>query len=406
MAPTSQLTPSLLSLLPSYNLQTLPPSLIHLSESLLAQSRQRASHLKTDEEIARGYACCEIACNRLRAKLRLPPPKAGGAPCKPAVYKRLVGFLGGVLAEKEDGTGKGTPQSTPGRKRNRDGGVKNGVVVEGKREAVTPSKAKSKSTGGNTFLGKIKASAQKSAGDEADGEAPSYVMPSIRKLCRTFATPLLAPHVYTGVCVVVKLDGLWPPNEDKDLDALKETVTGYLIGLYLMTLTRMMIAKMQRTVYMSLCAKSVEVLEYESGTDSVSASIRRINQRGYASGQDWFASVPEDAFDFDPDACGEGSEDREEGEAERFDDEEEDDEDVILPGRQRRKIARSMDEDDPEGVLLPGLHTMMSKALDYLNEERVKEYEKWKKQFLSKLDKLDKSSKSPAIRAGKIVAVN
>ncbi|KAJ9613128.1 hypothetical protein H2200_003069 [Cladophialophora chaetospira] len=402
MAPSaSALTPSLLSLLPSYTAQTLPPSLVHLSESLLAQSRQRASHLKQDEEIARAYACCEIACLRLRAKLRLPAPKSGGAPCKPASYKRLVGFLSGVLSEDVTGT----PKSTPGgKKRTRDGMVKNGTLVEEHDEPSTPSK----STRGNTFLGKVKIGAQKNT-EDAGQEAPSYVMPSIRKLCKTFSTPLLAPHVYTGVCVALKLDGLWPPGEDSEEDTLKDSVIGILIGLYLMTLTVMQkAAKMKKTVYQETCAKAVEVLDFIKGVKGVEVSIRRINQQGYASGQDWFAGVPKRVFEFDPDAIGEADGDSEEGEEANpaGDGDDEDEDDVILSSRRRRKAAKSIDEDDPEGILLPGLHTMMQDSFDLLSDERTRAFEKWKKQFLQKLDRLDKSAKPRAVKARKAVAVN
>ena len=45
----------------------LPPELVELATSLLAQSRSRASSLKADEEIARAYACANIACERCEA---------------------------------------------------------------------------------------------------------------------------------------------------------------------------------------------------------------------------------------------------------------------------------------------------------------------------------------------------
>jgi origin recognition complex subunit 6 len=43
---------------------TLPPELIELARSLLAQSRMKASTLKAEEEIGRTYACANIACER------------------------------------------------------------------------------------------------------------------------------------------------------------------------------------------------------------------------------------------------------------------------------------------------------------------------------------------------------
>ena len=42
----------------------LPSELIELALSLLAQSRNKASSLKAEEEIARSYACADIACER------------------------------------------------------------------------------------------------------------------------------------------------------------------------------------------------------------------------------------------------------------------------------------------------------------------------------------------------------
>ena len=43
----------------------LPPELVNLATSLLAQSRNKASNLKAEEEIARTYACANLACERL-----------------------------------------------------------------------------------------------------------------------------------------------------------------------------------------------------------------------------------------------------------------------------------------------------------------------------------------------------
>lgn len=50
-------------LIPSLS-SPLPSELVELATSLLAQSRNKASSLKADEEIARSYACANIACER------------------------------------------------------------------------------------------------------------------------------------------------------------------------------------------------------------------------------------------------------------------------------------------------------------------------------------------------------
>ncbi|ETI20899.1 hypothetical protein G647_07242 [Cladophialophora carrionii CBS 160.54] len=457
------LTLTLVSLLPSYTVSTLPARLIQLSESLLAQSRQRAPHLKPEEEIARAHACCEIACLRLRAKLRLPAPKTGGAPCKPATYRKLVAFLGGVLDETPTTTTSkstdGTPQKptpgTAGKKRTADGSIKTGVEGidserRGKGKASgtngatrTPSKSKTKSTTSTsssrsttrkegTFRGKVNGLAHRDAAAAAEEEeAPRYVMSLIRRLCRTFVTPLLAPHVYTGVCVVLKLDGLWPPplredpahdvagEKEKEEKHLEEKITGLLVALYLMALTRMQKAsKMTTAVYKATCARAVAVLGYHPGVKGVEGWIRRINQQGYARGQEWFGSVPERVFEFDPNAGGdiveaedgeedEGEDDEGDGQEGRPDgdhgEEEDDDDDLIISGRRRPRNSGQPGieddeevEEDPDGVLLPGLHTMMHLGLDFLGEERTREFEQWKKQFLQRLDRLDRADKSHA----------
>ncbi|KIW60801.1 hypothetical protein PV05_00988 [Exophiala xenobiotica] len=404
MAP-SAIQQSLAVLIPTYS-QKLPPQLTHLAESLLAQSRQRASHLKPEEEIARAYACCEIACKRLRPTCRLPAVKSSGAPCKPAVYKKLLTFLERVLDEDSAQTPKSTPN---GRKRAVDGQIK---PVE--PTPTTPSKTGRGGTpASGGFLGRIRAASGKTTSRDGDGtgaedEAPSWLMPSIRKLCRLCSTPLLAPHVYTGTCVVLRLAGLWPRPEDGGEDAesdqnsvsFKEDVTGLLIALYLMTLTRMKTGNMTTSVYKSTCSKSAEELEYKPAASGVEVWIRRINREGYCGQQDWWVSVPEGVFDFDPNnkdsrVARSASDDVGENEVDE-------EEDVILSSKRRRKTSgsgESEDEDDPEGVLLPGLHTMMQNAVDFLSEERTRDYVNWKKQFLRKLDRLDKRPAASATRA-------
>lgn len=53
---------ALASLLPM--LEEIPDLLLRLADSLLAQSRSSGGTLKPEAEIARPYACAEIACAR------------------------------------------------------------------------------------------------------------------------------------------------------------------------------------------------------------------------------------------------------------------------------------------------------------------------------------------------------
>ncbi|KAH6851109.1 origin recognition complex subunit 6 [Chaetomium sp. MPI-CAGE-AT-0009] len=101
---------TLLSLLPTHN-SDLPESLTQLASSLLAQSRNRASTLKAEEEVARLYACANLACDRLKITLNLPPidPRP---PIPPRIYKRLYNHLDKILPATASTPSRHTPGGT------------------------------------------------------------------------------------------------------------------------------------------------------------------------------------------------------------------------------------------------------------------------------------------------------
>ncbi|KAI5839347.1 origin recognition complex subunit 6-domain-containing protein [Morchella snyderi] len=101
----------------------LPPELIQLAASLVAQSKNRISNLKPNEEICREYVCAHIACDRLRTQLDLPtitprlplPKKTYGA-----LYTQFQKALPlrtraptAPPASSATGTGNGASTSTP-----------------------------------------------------------------------------------------------------------------------------------------------------------------------------------------------------------------------------------------------------------------------------------------------------
>ncbi|KAL4727387.1 hypothetical protein ACLX1H_006299 [Fusarium chlamydosporum] len=109
-----QIEQALLSLMPTYG-SDLPPALVELAGSLLAQSRHRASALKTEEEIARLYACANIACDRLKITLDLPPIEPR-PPIPPRIYNRLYTHLDNILPSSAStpsraAAGRRTPSS-------------------------------------------------------------------------------------------------------------------------------------------------------------------------------------------------------------------------------------------------------------------------------------------------------
>lgn len=61
---------ALATLLPTHA-QDMPPELRSLALSFVAQSRSSSSSLKPDEEIARPFACAELACKRSVLTIRI-----------------------------------------------------------------------------------------------------------------------------------------------------------------------------------------------------------------------------------------------------------------------------------------------------------------------------------------------
>lgn len=346
------------NLLPTTN--PLPPRLVNLSASILAQSRNRASHLKPDEEIARSFACAEIACKRLRAQLRLPPT-AGRSPCKPGVYKKLLGFLEGVLGEAQAST---TTKSTTPKKR----------LADGQPKAVDMRKQVSASQREQTFAGTI----DENVLDANASEAPDFVMPLIRKLCKTFSTPLLPPHVYTGTCVILKLSKLWPPRRGskgkaKDEVTYRNPVMMVIIGVYFMVLSRMQKGKVTADIFASRLGRALEVSELDTAPEDVEEWIKKMNAEGWCRGQGWWDTVPEDVMDSD------------EVEVQHYDSGIEEDEIVASRIRRRRSSLEEEAEDDPEDVLLLGLGTMMQDSVDWLSEEKKLSFLDWKHGIMNKI---------------------
>ena len=275
--------------------------------------------------------------------------------------------------------------------------------TQGKRkreqpEPSTPSKkaksiAESKSSATRTpssYVGKIKATTSKTEEDEQ--EAPPFVMPAVRKLCRVFGTPDMTPHVYTGTCIVLKLSNLWPrpgldeaTEEDLEItDEMFETdITALITALYLMVLTRMMQAKMTSKLFKSISSKAVEFLERLEDEKSIEVWVKTVNKEGYAKGQEWWNSVPERVFEFgveQVEAATVGDE------VEGILDDGEEGGDAEVAGKVRKEELNL--EPDPEGILLPGLGTMMQDAVDWTSEERKNEFEEWKQEILVRLESL------------------
>ncbi|OMP88156.1 Origin recognition complex subunit 6 [Diplodia seriata] len=225
---------ALVGLVPAHN-GPLPPELLNTAVSLLAQSRNKASSLRPEEEIARTYVCAHLACERLKQRLNLPPI-APRPPIPPRSYKKVYAYFDSALTTtttpSSSFSGAPGPQpQTPSRRATRAAATTTTTTPTSKRTAApttatTPSRtptAKTAATttprGGartptaTTASGKRKRgtattttpSAARNGDNDDDGIVPSYVTPLIRALCRALGAPGAAvPHVYAGVRSILR----------------------------------------------------------------------------------------------------------------------------------------------------------------------------------------------------------
>ncbi|KAG8160471.1 hypothetical protein KVR01_010007 [Diaporthe batatas] len=204
-----QIEAALLSLLPTQN-SNLPPSLVELASSLLAQSRLRASTLKAEEEVAR----------LLKISLNLPPIEPR-PPVPPRIYKRLYTHLDKILpASSVSGRGRANGPGTPRSKQlsspasrplpSRRTPSKELSLAAFRTPAKPASTAKSSSTSTATSLGP---------------SFPPWLRPTATHLCsalRQGRGPDLAPTVIFG------LESIIAPNRRRTDD---EWVNGHLAAL-------------------------------------------------------------------------------------------------------------------------------------------------------------------------------
>ncbi|PHH61521.1 hypothetical protein CDD81_312 [Ophiocordyceps australis] len=178
-----QMELALLSLMPSWG-SDLPPALVDLADSLMAQSQHKASTLKADEEIARHYACANIACDRLKVALDLPPIQPR-PPVAPRVYKRLYAHLDNVLASK-----LGPQRSNGKRASTRDGALSSRPLPS----RLTPTK--------DASLAPFRPSKEPKSTGRRHALHP-WVPPVIRFLCAETDSMKFMPTMLAGVeCIV------------------------------------------------------------------------------------------------------------------------------------------------------------------------------------------------------------
>lgn len=372
---------------------TLPPTLIDLATSLLAQSRAKAPSLKPDEEIARTFACSHIACERLKNKLSLEIGKVG-PPCGPRVYKRLYAFLDSALP---------AAPSTPRTNRVKD---VEATPASGRsaRQAANVGASEPKATPGS--LGKRSRAAVQI--DATTSDLPRFTMALIRHVCTVMETPGIAMHVYAGVESAYR--ALQSANEDVSATGTPSKrqksnagdmlyampvpkarqIPAFVAAIHMFATSKKSEgretpdvedkSKTQAAVESYFSKQKVSPVKVDSDLLSKDCNAYFLHAETTWQDMEWYKNVP--AGDIaEGTTC---NNDRTEPTTPRK-------RPAKTPLRRKEKHAqRPLDEDDhgPAG-LLPGLGTMFQPAVDWLSEERQSEFAMWKQDLLQSVTAIE-----------------
>ncbi|KAF2447883.1 hypothetical protein P171DRAFT_408421 [Karstenula rhodostoma CBS 690.94] len=347
----------------------LPPELVDLALSLLARSRSVAHSLKPDEEIARPYACAQLACERLKKRLNLPAI-APRPPCPPRIYKKLYGYLESALpapaaATREPQTPRKSASSAP------------------------PSARTTPKTPRTPLSAKPTPKSTRRDGNKNE-EPPTWLAPTIRGLLRAFDYPNATGNVYTGVEIILPLLARMsaaaaetPSKRPRRAAAISQPslseisdsrILGLIAVVSFYVLNRMLDQNITPEQFIKWTDKAVATLLESPAAKDVSeadlqAEIESLMPMAQEEGwvrMEWFLNVlPPSAEEM------EGVEATNSAPA------------VIA---NRGHSLRNFGSD------YIGLGTMMQDATDYLGERQREDYATWKAGIMARVEAIDASS--------------
>ncbi|KAF2869619.1 origin recognition complex, subunit 6 [Massariosphaeria phaeospora] len=352
---------ALTGLLPTIN-GPLPDELIEFAVSLLTRSRSVTYGLKPDEEIARPYACAQLACERLKKRLNLPTISSR-PPCRPRAYKKLYNYLESAL-----------PESTK------------------PREPETPRKASRKALASTQATPKTPLSAKRTPRNtrntqDAGSVPPEWTMATIRTLVRALSNPSAAPHVYTGVeCVLpllARMSAAAPETPSKrprrtavasqpSTNELSDTrILSLIAVLVFYVLSRMTDEEITPEQYIDWSEKATSILlETEAAKGATEEEILEefeqlmpmAQEEGWLQ-MEWFLNVmPLDASD--------------------------DMEGVEVAVGTGAALKKTFKDGGSDYI---GLATMMQDANDYSGEQQRRDYKRWKTDIMARVSEIEAS---------------
>ncbi|KAF2761613.1 hypothetical protein EJ05DRAFT_507264 [Pseudovirgaria hyperparasitica] len=390
-------------LLPALN-GDLPPELIHLTRSLLSQSRAKAS-LKQDEEVARTYVCAHIACERLKQPLNLPQimPRP---PVPPRVYKKLHAFFDSALPSSSSSTRSSAPSATT-PSRTRAANAPSTAPHSSPAQSRTPTRRRRHSP---TVTPSKRAPAAHARVDVVDDAlVPEWIMPAIRQLCKTFGEARAAPHIYAGMASVLRMKDVASStaptptrtrnqsrvrctapsttsatNTEVNTDTTTSHVPAILITVFLFTYVKMTATPLTATAFAEYRDRAIKVLAAmgkDAGraqrdiADDVQACVREARE-GWL-GLEWFGNVPKGE-----DGGGEGEEGDEGVE-------------IGVGG----KGEEDEDEEEEEDMLQGGLGTMMNGRVNYLSQARKEDFVVWSRGIMARVRQLEEEEEEEEAEA-------
>ncbi|KAL8868188.1 MAG: hypothetical protein Q9174_005151 [Haloplaca sp. 1 TL-2023] len=372
----------------------LPQELLDLAASLLAQSRHKASSLKENEEIARTYACADIACGRLKQSLGLPKIQPR-PPCPPKVYQNLYRYLDSAL----NAGARRTPRKSA---RPPDHTTPTKASPIGSRKPTRPLPRTPTST-------RNKRKREETIAEEV----PLWAMPTIRHLCKQLGSPTAAPHIFSGVSSVLTLT---PPDQGRaekpDMDRLRSMrVETLIVAVFALVQPLLSGKKWGLDSYATQRDRAINIVcELRNQGEEEAEAIDPLDvnewmvmiRKGGWCELDWYVNVGQSKT-LDLEHCGG---DEGEGDGDDDCDDASENSNVGPDVNAVRKKHGSRGASD-ETFLQAGLGTMvrsllltkgyntyigqMQDKVDYLSKERRAKYQRWKKGIMAEIERREKA---------------
>ncbi|EGE08009.1 hypothetical protein TEQG_06996 [Trichophyton equinum CBS 127.97] len=374
---------ALASLLPALA-EDLPRELLNLASSLLTQTRSCGATLKPEMEIARPYACAEIACKRLARTLKLPSPLLSRPPCPPRVYKKLYAYLEQSLQSSSVSSKRQNAEPKPQKRASARIQNKATAPPTLPTPTATSSAISSPRQVTKTGNGRSNVSSKLVTGSSPAVELPQWTMGHIRTICKTFPSltrakeipspstfaSTLPPHVYAGLCSVLSFISA---SEGRLTEKWHDLVSPVLS-----------LGKEQ---------DDPEALKYSMEVD---AWLMIMLEMGWAIDQEWFENIPLPTAD-EIEAYNQKNKRRKRCLGEDSD-LEEDDEEILSPKRKMvksrnadagRRHLTSGEQNHCGDTLLPGLGTMMHPQVDWLSEDKRYSYGTWRDRIMMWIEQVE-----------------